>query len=130
MQTKGRTARQAFCTSLPYFLLPFQFFTLILLRYLLIALFNFARLHNILTQIERDALQEKNALLENQLITASERETEHNRVMNDFFTSQKENVNLNSNNDDLQAELRKLSSLIAENEMFLKEKEQEVSKEY
>lgn len=87
-------------------------------------------MHNILTQIERDALQEKNALLENQLITASKRETEHNRVMNDFFTSQKENVNLNSNNDDLQAELRKLSSLIAENEMFLKEKEQEVSKEY
>jgi len=64
--------------------------------------------------------------LESELETATEAGFELNRLLNDFLTSQKENVNLNSSVDALQQQITKQSEIVGKYESTAKQKEKEV----
>jgi hypothetical protein len=64
--------------------------------------------------------------LESELETATEAGFELNRLLNDFLTSQKENVNLNSSVDALQTQITKQSEIVSKYESTAKQKEKEV----
>jgi hypothetical protein len=64
--------------------------------------------------------------LESELESATEAGFELNKLLNDFLTSQKENVNLNSSVDALQQQITKQSEIVAKYESTAKQKEKEV----
>lgn len=65
-------------------------------------------------------------ILESELESAAEAGLEANRLLNDFLTSQKENVNLNSSVDALQQQITKQAEIVTKYESTAKQKEKEV----
>jgi len=60
------------------------------------------------------------------LESATEAGFELNKLLNDFLTSQKENVDLNSSVDALQQQITKQAEIVAKYETTAKQKEKEV----
>ncbi|CAG2111319.1 unnamed protein product, partial [Medioppia subpectinata] len=74
---------------------------------------------------EREQLQQRVIGLESDLESAAEAGLEANRLLNDFLTSQKENVSLNSSVDALQQQITRQTDIVSKYESKAKQKETE-----
>ena len=77
-------------------------------------------------QIERDQLLQKVITLESEFDTMAETASDAKRLLDDFVTSQKENVNLSSSVEALQQQITKQAEIVAKYESTAKQKEKEV----
>ena len=80
----------------------------------------------LLFKTDRNELRQQVATLESELETASEAGFEANRLLSDFLSSQKENIELSSIVETLQNQISKQAEVVAKYEATAKRKDNEV----